>query len=187
MGRELIAYYSRRGQNLVGGKLQTLTVGNTELAAEMIRVLTQADIFRIELVRDYPPDFCRCIDQARRDLLRGARLELGAWPEDWEGYDTVYLGYPNHWNTLPVAVLSFVEGLDWTGKTIRPFCVHDGDGMGRSEAELRRLCPAARVEEGLPLYGGDIRRSLTAIEDWLDEENEFERTIQEVKTWNLSH
>lgn len=177
MGRELIAYYSRRGRNLVGGKLQTLTVGNTELAAEMIRVLTQADIFPIDPVRDYSPDFCRCIDQARQNLLRGVRLELRTWPEGWEEYGTVYLGYPNHWNTLPVAVLSFVEGLDWTGKTIRPFCVHDGDGMGRSETDLRRLCPAARVEEGLPLYGGNIRRSLTAIEDWLDGENELEPTI----------
>lgn len=170
MGRELIAYYSRRGQNLVGGKLQNLTVGNTELAAELIRVFIQGDLFRIEPVRDYPPDFCRCIDQARQDLLRGARLELRAWPENWMKYETVYLGYPNHWNTLPVPVLSFVEGLDWAGKAVRPFCVHDGDGMGCSVAELRRLCPTARVEEGLPLYGGDIRRSLAAIEDWLDEE-----------------
>lgn len=176
MGRELIAYYSRRGQNLVGGKLQTLAVGNTELAAEMIRVLTRADAFRIQPARDYPSDFCRCIDQARQDLLRGVRLELKAWPEGWEEYDTVYLGYPNHWNTLPVAVLSFVEGLDWTGKTIRPFCVHDGDGMGRSEAELRRLCPAARLLEGLPLYGGDIRHSLDDIQDWLDEEA-YQETI----------
>ena len=177
MGRELIAYYSRRGQNLVGGALQNLAVGNTELAAGMLRVLTQADLFRIEPVRDYSPDFCRCIDEARQDLLRGARLELKAWPERWEEYDTVYLGYPNHWNTLPVAVLSFVEGLDWAGKTIRPFCVHDGDGCGRSEAELRRLCPTAHVVEGLPLYGGYIRHSLAAIEDWLEEENQAVQII----------
>lgn len=170
MGRELTAYYSRRGQNLVDGRIQDLAVGNTELAAELIRVLTRADLFRIELVWDYDPDFCRCMDQARQDLLRGVRREPARWPERWEEYDTVYLGYPNHWNTLPVAVLSFVEELDWTGKTIRPFCVHDGDGMGRSEAELRRLCPTARVLEGLSLYGGDIRHSLADIEDWLDGE-----------------
>lgn len=116
MGRELIAYHSRRGQNLVGGKLQNLTVGNTELAAELIRVFIQGDLFRIEPVRDYPPDFCPCIDQARQDLLRVARLELRAWPENWMKYETVYLGYPNHWNTLPVPVLSFVEGLDRQGR-----------------------------------------------------------------------
>ena len=176
MGRELTAYYSRRGQNLVDGRIQDLAVGNTELAAELLRVFTRADLFRIELVRDYDPDFCRCMDQARQDLLRGVRREPARWPERWEEYDTVYLGYPNHWNTLPVAVLSFVEGLDWTGKTVHPFCVHDGDGMGRSETELRRLCPTARVLEGLSLYGGDIRHSLTDIQDWLDEEA-YQETI----------
>lgn len=76
MGRQLVAYYSRRGQNSVGGELSDLAVGNTEIAAEMVRVLTQADIFHIEPVREYSPDYCRCIDQARQDLLRGVRPEL---------------------------------------------------------------------------------------------------------------
>ena len=169
MGRQLVAYYSRRGQNLVNGELRNLAVGNTEIAAGMVQVLTQADIFRIEPVREYSPDYCRCIDQARQDLLRGIRLELKAWPEDWEGYDTVYLGYPNHWGTLPVAMFSFVEGLDWSGKTIRPFCVHEGGGLGRSEADLRRICPGAHVAAGLPIHGGDVRHSLIALEDWLEE------------------
>lgn len=170
MGRQLVAYYSRRGQNFVGGEIRSLAVGNTEIAAEMIQVLTRADIFRIEPVREYSPDYCRCIDQARQDLIRGVRLELKAWPEDWEGYDTVYLGYPNHWNTLPVSVFSFVEGLNWTGKTIRPFCVHEGSGMGRSEADLQKACPVAHIVPGLPIRGADVRHELDALADWLEEE-----------------
>lgn len=169
MGRQLVAYYSRRDQNFVGGEIRDLAVGNTEIAAGMVQVLTQADLFRIEPVREYSPNYCRCIDQARQDLLRGVRLELKSWPENWEEYDTVYLGYPNHWNTLPVAVFSFVEGLDWTGKIIRPFCIHEEGGMGRSEADLRKACPDARVTEGLSIHGADVRRSLTALEDWLEE------------------
>lgn len=172
MGGQLVAYYSRRGRNFVGGEIRDLAVGNTEIAAGMVQVLTQADIFRIEPVREYSSDYCRCIDQARQDLLRGVRLELKAWPEGWEAYDTVYLGYPNHWNTLPVAVFSFVEGLDWTGKTIRPFCVHEGGGMGRSVADLQKACPAARITVGLPIHGADIRRGLTALEGWLEEGTE---------------
>ena len=87
-------------------------------------------------------------------------------------YDTVYLGYPNHWNTLPVAVFSFVEGLDWTGKAIRPFCVHEGGGMGRSIADLQKACPGACVTEGLPIHGADVRHSLVELQDWLEEETE---------------
>ena len=188
MSRQLVAYYSRRGQNFVGGELRHLDVGNTEIAAEMLQVLTQADIFRIEPVREYSPDYCRCIDQARQDLLHGVRLELKAWPENWDEYDTVYLGYPNHWNTLPVAVFSFVEKLDWTGKIIRPFCIHEVGGMGRSAADLQKACPTAYVTEGLPIYGAEVRRSLTALEDWLEEETQPQNFISGGKTsWNSSH
>lgn len=170
MGRQLIAYYSRRGQNLVGGELRNLDVGNTELAAEMLRVLTRADIFRIEPVQEYSPDFCRCIDQARQDLLRGVRLELKQWPENWDEYDTIYLGYPNHWNTLPVAVFSFLEKLDFTGKTVYPFCVYEWEGLGRSVDDLRRACPTARIGPSLLLRGEDIRQELYALVDWVEEE-----------------
>ena len=171
MGKQLIVYYSRRGQNYVDGEVKNLAVGNTEMVAGMIRVLTQADMFRIQPIQEYSSDYCRCIDQARQDLLRGVRLELKDWPESWEKYDTIYLGYPNHWNTMPVAVFSFVEKLDWSGKTIRPFCIHEGDGMGRSEADLRKVCPEAQISPGLPIRSADIRHELTALEDWLEEEN----------------
>lgn len=177
LGRQLIAYYSRRGQNFVGGELRDLAVGNTELAAEMLQVLTRADIFRIEPVREYSSDYCRCIDQARQDLLRGVRLELKRWPEGWEEYNTVYLGYPNHWNTLPVAVFSFLEQLDFTGKTVYPFCVYEWGGLGRSVDDLRRACPTARIGPSLPLRGEDIRQELYALVDWADEETALKNIV----------
>lgn len=177
MGKQLIAYYSRRGQNFVGGELRDLAVGNTELAAEMLQVLTRADIFRIEPVQEYSSDYCCCIDQARQDLLRGIRLELTCWPEHWEEYGTIYLGYPNHWNTLPVAVLSFLEKLDFTGKTIFPFCVYEWGGLGRSADDLRRICPTARIGSSLPLRGEDIRQELYALVDWIEEEAALQNIV----------
>lgn len=177
MGGQLIAYYSRRGQNFVGGEFRNLEVGNTELAAEMLRVLTKADIFRIEPVREYSPDYCRCIDQARQDLLRGVRLELKRWPEGWDKYDTIYLGYPNHWNTLPVAVFSFLEKLDFSGKTVYPFCVYEWGGLGRSVDDLRCACPTARIGPSLPLRGEDIRQELYALVDWVEEETALKNIV----------
>ncbi|MEY8420798.1 flavodoxin [Oscillospiraceae bacterium 44-5] len=171
MSKNLVAYYSRRGENYVDGRIQNLDVGNTEIAAGMVRLLTHGDLFRIEPVQEYSPDYCTCIDQARQDLCRGVRLELKRWPMGFDRYETIYLGYPNHWNTLPVAVLSFVEKLDFTGKTIFPFCIHEGDGLGRSEAELRRLCPGARIIPGLPIRSADVKYSMDALEDWLKDTN----------------
>lgn len=150
------------------GRIQNLAVGNTEIAAGLVQILTQADIFRIEPVQEYSPDYCRCIDQARQDLYHGVRPELKRWPEAFKEYETVCLGYPNHRNTLPVAVLSFVERLDFSGKTIFPFCIHEGDGMGHSEDELRRLCPGARVIPGLPIRSADVKYSMDVLEDWLN-------------------
>lgn len=167
MAKSLVAYYSRRGQNFVDGELKYLPVGNTEVVAGMVQLLTQSDIFRIEPVREYSPDYCRCIDQARQDLCRGVRLELRRWPENLDQYDTIYLGYPNHWNTLPVVVFSFLEGVDFSGKIIWPFCIHEGDGMGYSERALRKTCPTAHIMPGLPIRSTDIRQDLTALEDWL--------------------
>lgn len=76
MSKNLVAYYSRRGENYVDGRIQNLDVGNTEIAAGMVRLLTHGDLFRIEPVQEYSPDYCTCIDQARQDLCRGVRLEL---------------------------------------------------------------------------------------------------------------
>ena len=169
MGQKLVAFYSRRGENYVDGRIQTLEVGNTEIAAGMVRLLTQADLFQIEPAREYSPNYFTCIDQARQDLCRGVRLKLKRWPNRFTEYDTVCLGYPNHWNTLPVAVISFVAGLDFSGKTILPFCVHEGDGMGRSEADLRRLCPGARILPGLPIRSADVKYSMDTLENWLND------------------
>lgn len=167
--KPLIAYYSRRGGNLVNGTVQTLRVGHTELVASILQALTGADIFRIEPVEDYSEDYYRCIDQARQDLLRRRRPLLKRYPEHFEQYDVVYLGYPNYWGTMPMPVFTFLEQLDFTGKRIRPFCTHEGGGMGRSERDIRRICPNAQVTDGLPIQGTELKYEVSAIEDWVRE------------------
>lgn len=163
----LIAYFSRRDENYVSGALKTLSVGNTEVAAGMIRELTGGDLFQIQPVQSYAEDYNTCIEQARADQRRDARPELKEWPQSLEGYDTVFLGYPNYWGTMPMAVFTFLERLDFTGKTICPFCTHEGSGMGSSEADIRRLCPGADVRTGLPIRGADVRRAQPLLEKWL--------------------
>lgn len=165
----IIAYFSRRGENYVSGTLKELPVGNTEVAADMIRELTGADVFPIDPVQAYSKRYNTCIAEAQADQRRDARPELKCYPEHWEEYDTIYLGYPNYWGTMPMCVFTFLEHFDFTGKTIYPFCTHEGSGMGRSEADIRRLCPGAVVKKGLALRGGSIRNAKPEIEKWLAE------------------
>lgn len=164
---ELIAYFSRKHQNYVNGMLKNLEVGNTEIAAGIIQRLTGADLFKLEPVQEYSRDYNECIAEAQMDQRRGARPELKQYPEEFEKYDTIYLGFPNYWSTMPMAVFTFLEHFDFTGKTICPFCTHEGSGMGSSEADIRRLCPGAKLKKGLAIRGGRAGSAEPEIRRWL--------------------
>ena len=122
----------------------------------------------MEPVVEYAKDYNTCIAEAQADQRRDARPELKVYPKSLDDYDTVYLGYPNYWGTMPMAVFTFLEHFDFTGKTIWPFCTHEGSGMGRSEDDIRRLCPGARVKKGLALHGGSVKRSEPALREWIE-------------------
>ena len=167
--RALIAWYSRQGENLVNGKVERLKVGNTELMAAILQTLTGADSFQIRPSQDYDADYCRCIDQARQDLRKNARPPLAEYLESIDDYDVIYLGYPNWWGTMPMPVFSFLEHYDFTGKIIKPFCTHEGGGMGRSEKDIHHACPTAEQAPGLPILGAEVKYELASIEEWAQE------------------
>lgn len=168
MSEKLIAFYSRADENYVNGMIKMLDIGNTEVAAGIIQELTGADMFKIEQLQEYSKNYNECIAQAQSDQKRDARPELKAYPESINNYDIIYLGFPNYWSTMPMAVFTFLEHFDFSGKTIMPFCTHEGSGMGSSERDIRRLCPKAQVEKGLAIHGGSVSRSRKEIEKWIE-------------------
>lgn len=163
----IIVYYSRRGENYVSGTIQTLAVGNTEAVARRLAALTGAELFQLVPCQPYSDQYDLCIRQAQDDQRRDARPALKALPESLEGYDTIYLGYPNYWGTMPMCVFTFLDAFSFTGKTILPFCTHEGSGLGRSEADIRRLCPGAKVGRGLAIHGSSVCREERALEAWI--------------------
>lgn len=165
-----ILFYSRADENYVNGMIKKLEVGNTEVAAGIIEKLTDAKIFKIEQMQPYSKDYNECIAQAQADQKRDARPELKNYPETLEDYDTIYLGFPNYWGTMPMAVFTFLEHFDFSGKRIRPFCTHEGSGLGNSIKDIQRLCPDAKIEKGLAIHGGSVERSERDIERWIEQE-----------------
>lgn len=163
----LIAYYSRKGNNYVGGSIVNLPVGNTEVVAKKIQGITGGDLFHIETVKSYPDDYTQATEVAQQELRAGARPELTEKLEDLEAYDAVYLGYPNWWGTMPMAVYTFLESWDFSGKTIIPFCTHEGSGMGNSERDIRKVCPDAKVLSGIAIKGSNAGRSDKDLANWL--------------------
>lgn len=163
---KIIVYFSRAGENYVSGVLKKLAVGNTQKAAEILREITGADIFRIEPIQPYSDSYNECIEQAKQDNQNNVRPALKSLPNSLDGYDTVYLGYPNYWGTMPMCVFTFLEQFDFGGKTIKPFCTHEGSGMGTSESDIKKLCPGAKVEKGLAIHGSRMNGARVQLEKW---------------------
>ncbi len=140
-------------------------------------------MFRIEPATAYSKDYSTCIEQAKCDQKRDARPALAVYPRGLEQYDAIYLGYPNYWGTMPMPVFTLLEAFDFTGKTILPFCTHEGSGLGRSIQDIRRLCPGANVRPGLALQGGQIKQSENKIRAWLARSKKGGRNMKELSVF----
>lgn len=160
----LIAYYSRKGENYVNGRIVNLTEGNTAVVAGKIQALTGYALFEIDTVESYPVDYHATTRVAQQELKAQARPKLTAAIDRMEEYEVIYLGYPNWWGTFPMAVATFLESYDFSGKTIIPFCTHEGSGMGGIN-DLRRLCPEARIEKGLAITGSRVHESDSMLQN----------------------
>ena len=146
-----------------------LAKGNTGRVAEFIQKAVGGDLFEIETVREYSKDYMTCTEEAKIELREGARPELKRYPNSIDQYDTIFVGYPNWWGSMPMGMYTFLEHYDLTGKKIAPFCTNEGSGMGRSEKDIRAACPDAEISKGLPINGSTVSGSGRDIERWLRE------------------
>ena len=165
----LIAYYSRAGENYFGGAYRRIAVGNTEKAANMLAELTGGELYKIEQEQPYSEDYKTCIAEAKADLQKKARPEVLNLPDDLDAYDEIYLGYPNYWGTMPMAVYTFLEHYDFTGKTIHPFCTHEGSGLSHTVQDIQKAAPQACVTKGLAIHGSSVDGAKAALENWIQE------------------
>lgn len=170
--KSIVVYYSRRGMNYLNGDIVDLKVGNTEVVAGKIQTLTGSNIFRIETVKTYPVDYTETTEVAKQEFNDNARPELTAKVEDMEQYDVIYLGYPIWWGTYPMAVATFLDSYDLSGKTIIPFCTHEGSALGSSVQDIKKAAPNAIVLDGLAIKGSNVNASDKAIEDWINKNKE---------------
>lgn len=164
---KLVAFYSRADENYFSGSRRCISTGNTEKVANMIAETAGADLFKIGQKVPYAADYDTCISQAKKDLQEKARPELISMPESLDGYDEIYLGYPNYWGDMPMAVYTFLEHFDWNGKVIHPFCTHEGSGLSGTEGRIRNTCKGATVTGGLATQGGLVDHARSTVEKWV--------------------
>ncbi len=166
MAKTLIAFFSRADENYFGGAMRYVKVGNTEIVVNGMKELIDADSFKIEMKDPYSPVYMTCIDEAKADLRANARPELTNYPDSIDAYDTIVLAYPNYWGTFPMAVATFLERYDFSGKTILPLCTNEGSGMGSSERDIKKYAKGAEVRRGLAITGSQAAQSRSAVQKW---------------------
>lgn len=164
---KLVAFYSRADENYFGGSMKYIKIGNTEKVADMIAEMTGAELFKIEQKVPYAADYNTCIAQAKEDKQSNARPELVTLIDDIESYDEIYLGYPNYWGTMPMAVYTFLEQYDFTGKTIYPFCTHEGSGLSGTVQDIKKAAKGAVVRKGMAICGSNADHAKEDVKAWL--------------------
>lgn len=163
----MLAYFSRAGENYYYGKTTHLDVGNTEVLAGMISQRIGCDVHRIEAVDPYPDDYRETVERNVREQEADARPAIANPLDLIEPYDIVLLGSPI-WNVrAPMIMTTFVEGLDFTGKTVFPITTHGMSGLGTTVRDYTASCPGATIGEGLAVRGEEVRDAGAAVEAWL--------------------
>lgn len=142
--------------------------GNTQQMAEIIAQETGADLFEIATVTPYTDDYNTLLDIAQQEQGEDARPELNARVENWDSYDTIFVGYPNWWSDAPMAVYTFLESYDFTGKTVIPFNTSASGGFGRSLTGIEESAAGATILEGLDLTEGELEDAQNRVITWLD-------------------
>lgn len=165
----LIAYFSHKGENYFGGRIIRIEKGNTEKVAEKLRSATGADIYEIKSAAPYPETYKETVAAAVAELSGGVRPVLARPMPDIKSYDAVILAYPNWCGTVPMAVLTFLESADFSGKDIYPVCTHEGSGAGRSVSVIKSAAPAAAVNTALEIVGSNADNCNIAVTEYVRE------------------
>lgn len=153
-GNVLIVYFSQ--------------TGNTETVANIIHDNVGGDIVKLETTEAYPSDYDELVDYAQQEKQEDARPELSTVIENIEQYDTIFLGYPNWWGDMPMAIYTFLDTYDLSGKTIAPFITHGGSGLSGTPENIQEEELNATVTEGLAIDGDEASDSSEDVVEWLN-------------------
>lgn len=163
----LVAYFSRTGENYAVGNIRK---GNTCIVAATIAEILGADLFEILPLKAYPEDYQACTVRAQNELNANLRPALKA-DIAAEEYDVIFLGYPVWWGDMPMPVYTFIDKHDWAGKTVVPFCTHEGSGMSPAASVMAGACRGALLRGGLAVRGAtaqnDPGETKRMVLEWL--------------------
>lgn len=175
--RVLIVYFTaaeNSGVDAVSSASYTIidgeAVGRVRAVADMIQKQTGGDLFSIQTSTVYPADGGELIDYAAEEQDAGFRPELTTHIENLNDYDVLFVGYPTWWYDLPMALYSFFDEYDLSGKTIIPFNVHNGSRFSSTISTIQELEPNATIiEDGFTVSERDVAEAENDVQEWLSD------------------
>ncbi len=166
--KSLVIYFSHTGENYMSDGIRNIDKGNTEVVAEFIKDITNADLFRVQPIKKYPYSYKECCDVAKQELNENKRPNLVNYLDNIDDYDIIYIGTPVWWGYPPMAMYTQLEKLNFDGKIIMPFTTHEGSGLGNCVSEIKKICNNADVKDGCAIYGSNVYNSKNEIENWIN-------------------
>ena len=164
----LVVYFSHAGENYNVGVIEE---GNTAKLGKIIAEQMSADIFELVPVIPYSNVYDEVLDQATKEQRTNARPEYKGVIGNWAQYDTVFIGFPIWWGSIPNIVYTFMDSYDFTGKTVIPFNTHEGSGQAHSQRDIEGLLKSATVLQGLAVRGSraqnDAEGTGADVANWL--------------------
>ena len=174
----LIAYFTWAENTVVDDESQidvdattsasVLVPGNAARIAGWIQERTGGDLFSIVVTEPYSSDYDECLDRAADEKAANDRPELAYHVENMEQYDVIFRGFPNWWYTVPMAVHSFLEEYDFSGKTVIPFVTHGTGGMAGTIEDMTASLPdSAIILEPIGISRSEVEGAQETVNGWL--------------------
>ena len=170
----LVAYFSWADNAILADDVDAVASpsvippGNVQQLAGWIQEETGGDLFSIRVVDPYPSDWDDCLTRANQERGDNARPELVENVDGLDQYDTVFLGYPNWWYGVPMALLTFLEQNDLSGKQVYLFCSHGTGGLASSVELITEAAPDAIISEDIfDCYEEEASSSQEEIQSWV--------------------
>ena len=158
----IIIYFSRADENYSVGYIDK---GNTEIVAEYVKEITNADMFKVEPLAPYAKDYQTCIEEAK-ERIGNAPIKESL--NDISKYEVIYIMSPIYWGTYAPEMETALKDLDFNGKLIRIITTHEGSGLGNIVNDIKRICLGATVlDDALAIQGSNAKESKSIIESWI--------------------
>lgn len=160
--KSIIIFFSRADENYAVGYVEK---GNTEIVAEYLKDIVNADMFKVEPLLPYSKEYNKAIEEAKERIGNAPVKEI---LNDISKYEVIYIMTPIYWGTYAPEMETVLKNLDFSGKIVRIITTHEGSGLANVPNDIKKICNGANVlDDALAIRGSSAKESKSILESWV--------------------